>query len=401
MLRSYAVLLVATAAILGCSGVGTRAWAEGSDCPFVGQLPVFQPNAQGPQWQRYDMHTMWEPGPKVERGKICTIRYDKKPGSDPMSDLEVDENYKEQLTQEGAEITNGDEVGKIWAHLQKDDKNYWIEVRGNSNGAGVVVLEVQPVQNLLLPPSGNDYRLIGHMQGFEADPPQKSNYDEYTTWTHSGAVNVRGYKYSVQYHLVKGGTRTSQIELNENYRAALTAIGAELVYGEDEQDLSWLVGRLDDNGKTVWITLRTGEDAYSVIAVEEKPFVASIKPPQASEMKSALDAQGRIALYINFDFNKASLKPDAQPIIAQVVQLLNDNPDLKVSIDGHTDSVGLHDYNVKLSQDRAASVVEAIKAAGIDGARLSSQGFGPDKPIAPNDKEEGRAKNRRVELVKQ
>ena len=71
-----------------------------------------------------------------------------------------------------------------------------------------------------------------------------------------------------------------------------------------------------------------------------------------------------------------------------------------MAIDGNTDSIGGHDYNVKLSQDRAALVVAAIAAAGIDAARLTSAGFGPDKPIASNDTEDGRAKNRRVELVK-
>ncbi len=111
-------------------------------------------------------------------------------------------------------------------------------------------------------------------------------------------------------------------------------------------------------------------------------------------------AQVSIALYVNFDFNKATLKPDAQPVIAQLVELLKRNPGLKVSIEGHTDNIGLHDYNVKLSQDRAAAVVAAIKAAGIDGSLLSSAGFGPDKPVASNDQEDGRAKNRRVELVK-
>ena len=87
-------------------------------------------------------------------------------------------------------------------------------------------------------------------------------------------------------------------------------------------------------------------------------------------------------------------------MIAQIVALMKSNPDLKVEIDGHTDSIGGHDYNMKLSTDRAAAVVAAVTAGGIDASRLSSAGFGPDKPIATNDSDEGRAKNRRVELVK-
>jgi outer membrane protein OmpA-like peptidoglycan-associated protein len=134
--------------------------------------------------------------------------------------------------------------------------------------------------------------------------------------------------------------------------------------------------------------------------MEEKPFRMTIQPPTADAMKDALDKAGRIALYVNFDFAKASLKPDAAPIVAEVVNLMKRNPDLKLSIDGHTDNIGGHDYNQKLSQDRAASVVAAVVAGGVDSGRLQSHGFGADKPIAPNDTEEGRAKNRRVELVK-
>jgi outer membrane protein OmpA-like peptidoglycan-associated protein len=71
-----------------------------------------------------------------------------------------------------------------------------------------------------------------------------------------------------------------------------------------------------------------------------------------------------------------------------------------VSIEGHTDSIGGHDYNMKLSQDRAASIVTAVKKGGIDESRLTSAGYGPNNPVATNDTDEGRAKNRRVELVK-
>src|SRR3546814_17815774 len=103
---------------------------------------------------------------------------------------------------------------------------------------------------------------------------------------------------------------------------------------------------------------------------------------------------------VNFDFNKATLRPDAEPVIAQVVTLLKDNADLKLSIEGHTDNVGGHDYNVQLSQDRAAAVVAALVKAGIAAGRLASTGYGPDKPVADNASSRGRAKNRRVELVK-
>jgi outer membrane protein OmpA-like peptidoglycan-associated protein/putative NIF3 family GTP cyclohydrolase 1 type 2 len=125
-----------------------------------------------------------------------------------------------------------------------------------------------------------------------------------------------------------------------------------------------------------------------------------VEEPTAESLKSELDKNGRAVLYINFDFNKATIRPDAKPVIAQVVKLMRDNPDLTLAINGHTDNVGLHDYNVKLSQMRAAAVVSSLVASHIPPGRLSSGGFGPDQPIEDNGTEKGRAKNRRVELVK-
>jgi outer membrane protein OmpA-like peptidoglycan-associated protein len=122
--------------------------------------------------------------------------------------------------------------------------------------------------------------------------------------------------------------------------------------------------------------------------------------PTANSLKTELDKHGRVSLYINFDFNKATIRPDGKPIIAQVVKLMKDNPELVLSVNGHTDNVGSRDYNLKLSQKRAAAVVDAVVASGIPRGHLSSGGFGSGQPIADNDTEKGRAKNRRVELVK-
>jgi len=122
--------------------------------------------------------------------------------------------------------------------------------------------------------------------------------------------------------------------------------------------------------------------------------------PTAQSIKEELDKTGRAILYINFDFNKATIRRDGKPIINQVLKLLKDNPDLKLAINGYTDNVGNQSYNLRLSQERAAAVVAALVAAGISKSRLSSDGFGSGQPIADNSTEKGRAKNRRVELVK-
>lgn len=123
----------------------------------------------------------------------------------------------------------------------------------------------------------------------------------------------------------------------------------------------------------------------------------------AKGMSKILLQQGRLALYgVQFDFNKATLKPESAKVLDQVSEVLKQDATLKLSIEGHTDNVGKPDYNLDLSKKRAESVrTYLVQTHGIDAARLSTAGFGDTKPIAKNDTEAGRAQNRRVELVKQ
>lgn len=148
--------------------------------------------------------------------------------------------------------------------------------------------------------------------------------------------------------------------------------------------------RLENNGQTIWLNVYSQENDIQLEIIEEKAFQASITAPEASAMKTALDKDGRISLYVNFDFNKATLKADAAPVVGQVVKLLKDNPGLKLEIGGHTDNIGGRDYNLNLPAQRVAALV----AQGVAADRLRAAGYGPDKPIADNDKDEGRAKNR-------
>jgi outer membrane protein OmpA-like peptidoglycan-associated protein len=120
----------------------------------------------------------------------------------------------------------------------------------------------------------------------------------------------------------------------------------------------------------------------------------------ASDLLDALNKQGSVTVYINFDTNKAAIKPDSRPVVDQVVKLLQDNQDLKVSIEGHTDNTGSSAKNKTLSAQRAQSVVDVLVKEGISVKRLSAKGWGQEQPLADNGTEEGRMKNRRVEIVK-
>lgn len=104
---------------------------------------------------------------------------------------------------------------------------------------------------------------------------------------------------------------------------------------------------------------------------------------------------------INFDYNKAVIKPQSMGTLNMIVQIMKDNPDLKFEIGGHTDSDGEDTYNLKLSQQRADAVKTQLVSMGIDPSRLTTKGYGETKPVAPNTTPEGKANNRRVEFVKQ
>jgi OmpA-OmpF porin, OOP family len=102
---------------------------------------------------------------------------------------------------------------------------------------------------------------------------------------------------------------------------------------------------------------------------------------------------------IYFDFTKATLKTESFVELEKVVVFLNENPTVEIEIEGHTDSVGPDDRNLKLSQDRSQSVVDYIVSKGISKDRLTAKGFGETKPIDTNDTDSGRANNRRVEFT--
>jgi OmpA-OmpF porin, OOP family len=99
-----------------------------------------------------------------------------------------------------------------------------------------------------------------------------------------------------------------------------------------------------------------------------------------------------------FDFDKSTIKPEAAQILDRLVAFMNENKGQKVALSGHTDNVGTEAYNMGLSNRRWTSVRDYVVKKGVEGGRVSGQGFGESKPIASNATAEGRAKNRRVEI---
>jgi len=139
-----------------------------------------------------------------------------------------------------------------------------------------------------------------------------------------------------------------------------------------------------------------------VHVLEPRPRDRKMITVKAEEMARSIDATGRIALYgILFDTDKAELKPASDPALVEIATLLKADPRLSVLIVGHTDNQGGFDYNVELSRKRADAVVKALVTTyKIDAKRLRPAGAGMIAPAAPNTGEDGRARNRRVEIVR-
>ncbi len=187
---------------------------------------------------------------------------------------------------------------------------------------------------------------------------------------------------------------TSELQLFRNFHNALSAAGWKLVFEESPSRITAQKG-------PVYVYLETKGDYYYLFTVKQQAMQQEVTA-DAKQMGDDIDKAGHVAVYgIQFDTGKAAILPSSEPVLAQVQKLLEDRADLKIRIEGHTDNVGQRPANQTLSQRRAQAVMGWLIAQGIDAGRLTAQGFADTKPVADNGTDDGRAKNRRVELVKQ
>lgn len=215
--------------------------------------------------------------------------------------------------------------------------------------------------------------------------------------------NVEGNATQLLYFYKDVNKQPSPLEVIRNYQNAIKGIGGEVVYERmpKDGDAGETTLKVETGGKLVWVRVEPGYGAptnyYRLYVVETAAMQQVVS---ANKLLDELNKNGFIALYINFDTNKADLKADGQATVREIVAMLKSAPQMKVSIEGHTDNVGAAAANKTLSEARAKSVMNAVVAGGIAAGRLAAVGYGAEKPIADNRSEEGRAKNRRVELVK-
>ncbi len=178
-------------------------------------------------------------------------------------------------------------------------------------------------------------------------------------------------------------------------------------FGNYAADTRYLAARLQRPAGDVYVALWVYDSTFDIktflAVVESKPMQTGLVSVNAAELANDITRVGHSSVYgIYFDAGKADFKPESDPALKEIARLLQQDPSLKLYVVGHTDNVGQFEANMDLSRRRAIAVTQALTTKyGIEAARLSAQGDGPTAPVASNDSEEGRARNRRVELVKQ
>ncbi len=367
-----------------------------ADCAPLGHIASF--NADAPVTAEYDFHDYpnGKGDPVRVKGRSCAAHYALKAGSPEPTPQDNVKFYKQQFAQLGARLVM-DDGNQAVAVLNKNGVETWMHVAsegGWGSGYFINVVDKGVFKPSLTAPAANDYRLLGHMPGYVVNITDKkaNDEDQFVLAPNTEPVKAQGFRIGLSY-LPSGRPKSAaDLEVLDNYALAINNLGGR-VLAQNEHSLAAL---LEDKGQQIWVRLYVQGDAIALNVLEEQAFQA----PRLDDLKATLDKTGRLVLYINFDFAKASLKPDATAVIAQVVALLKANPAYRIAVNGHTDNIGGADGNKKLSEARAASVADTLAANGVDKARLSSAGFGAANPIADNATTLGRAKNRRVELVK-
>jgi len=220
------------------------------------------------------------------------------------------------------------------------------------------------------------------------------DFDAFEFESPDQATRVEGRTIHISYAYDEGTDEPSELKFLRNYQTALAKAGWTIV-SKPEDHL--VVAKLVKDQKEVWMQVRPTNGGYYVDVVEKGEMKQEVS---ASDMLEELNSSGHVALQINFDSGKAIIKEDSKPVIDQMIQLMKDAPDLVVEIQGHTDNTGDANADQVLSEQRATAVKNALTSAGIAENRLTAKGYGLTKPVADNATPEGRAKNRRVELVK-
>lgn len=302
-------------------------------------------------------------------------------------------------------------------------------------------------------PGSEDHPMVTRYEGSFIDGYQVKDFDQHVlplgpaVWndTHERVPEKQAVlEGRITRILYRGPKDRSTLEILRNYQSALEAAGFEtlftcgsdcgnnfvsLLYGpmamridtstssksafDIPKDVQYLAARLVDDSRTVHVSVLTAFDngfyekskqpVTLLEIIESRAMDTGMVTVDAEAIGKGIDATGHMAIYgVLFDTDSAAIKSESAPVLAEIAKLLQSRPELNILVVGHTDNQGSYEYNIGLSSKRANSVVRyLVEQHGIGEARMRAAGVGFLAPVATNDTPDGRARNRRVELVKQ
>jgi OmpA-OmpF porin, OOP family len=282
----------------------------------------------------------------------------------------------------------------VWASVDMDAPQAQLKITLIEVGAAANELVLQPPATIpekildttdfpYLPPYPNSQRTSAGQSADPLDVRLPGTPDAEAKLVASGFL----------YRNFQGPKTLSALQFIGEYRYALTKAGWLVVYPSTDiavKDAASVIAHYDQHGRNIWVKLMYEYGAslsYQVADIGADDWSA----------KFSKDCQ--VPLYgVFFDFNKATLKPESNSALSKALALLQKNAASKIEVQGHTDNVGTDQYNNALSTARAAAVMAWLSQHGVAAARMSAKGYGKTQPLADNNTDVGRAKNRRVAL---
>lgn len=267
--------------------------------------------------------------------------------------------------------------------------------------AGAFLMLYSPVMGQEDDRGSKDHPMFSRMPNTYIDSYTEKAFDRYEFTDQQGkTIPVEGHTYIISYCIKSDAQAPSELQIIRNHTNAIKKIGGQVIHeNSSKADMKVMRG-----SSVTWVEVTpwNGGDCYTLAIVEQQEMVQEVVADSQS-MSRDIGETGRVAIYgIYFDTNKSEIKPESDSTLREIAKLLSQDRKIMLHVVGHTDNAGEFDYNMKLSHARADAVVKALVGRfGADGSRLKPNGVGPLSPVASNNTEEGRARNRRVELVAQ
>jgi outer membrane protein OmpA-like peptidoglycan-associated protein len=346
-------------------------------------------------------------GQQEIEGRRASVGYQAIDQAKLLVPLAAQRNFAAAFKKLGAEVLSDPKVAnQVTARLRTAGGEMWLIVEqagGNEDslsGFRLTTVQVAPLPQVVVA------KLVSGTIDTSAcaDPPwlvkgytkfkrghcTNRDLDTLTVHTSDGDKVLAGSVFDVGYELEDQNQIPTSLAVQRNFVAALQKLGAELVTDPKDATQAVLHQKIVNGGEVWYIYQQAGGNSGAVGAYSLVTLQVGAPP---------LPKKCKIEIYgINFDFDKATLRDDSEPMLNQVLALFQVDPKLAGEIGGHTDNVGKPAYNATLSGQRAEAVKAWLVAHGIEAARLTTRGYGDSSPLVANDTDENRAKNRRVEL---